>query len=147
MFVKIAVATSDGKNVDLHFGKAEKFQIFSLQNGKFVFLEERKSVKSENSAETSASACASQNCTSGNGCGEGGGCGGGGCGEASGIESPNVALLSDCVAVVASKFGRQIMRQFERKAISVFDIECPLDFALEKLASYYKKQEENKEEK
>lgn len=146
MSVKIAVATSDGKNVDLHFGKAEKFQIFALQNGKFVFLEERKSVKSENLAETSSSNCASQNCGNGNGCGQSGGCGGGGCGESSGIESPNVTLLSDCVAIVASKFGKQIMRQFERKAISVFDIECPLDFVLEKLASYYKKQE-IKEEK
>lgn len=140
MSVKIAVATSDGKNVDLHFGKADRFQIFELQNGKFVFLEERKSVKSENSAESSFG-CASQNCGNGSGCGQSGGCGGGGCGENSGIESPNVTLLSDCVAVVAAKFGRQIMRQFERKAISVFDIECPLDFALEKLAAYYKKQE------
>lgn len=140
MSVKIAVATSDGKNVDLHFGKADRFQIFGLQNGKFVFLEERKSVKSENSVESSFG-CVSQNCGNGSGCGQSGGCGGGGCGENSGIESPNVTLLSDCVAVVAAKFGRQIMRQFERKAISVFDIECPLDFALEKLAAYYKKQE------
>lgn len=137
MSVKIAVATSDGKNVDLHFGKAERFKIFELKDGKFVFIEERKAIKLKNSDESS-SVCSASSC----GGGQGGGCGGGnGCGDSSGIESPNVALLSDCVAVVAAKFGKQIMRQFERKAISVFDIECPLDFALEKLAAYYKKQE------
>lgn len=136
MSVKIAVATSDGKNVDLHFGKADRFQIYELQDGKFVFLEERKAASSEaeNREKSFAQSCGGN----GNGCGSGGGnCGqGSGCGT-SGIESPNVALLSDCAGIVAAKFGQQIIRQFERKAVSIFDIECPVDFALEKLAAYY----------
>lgn len=138
MSIRIAVATSDGKNVDLHFGKADKFQIYELQNGKFVFLEERKAEKSEYEIRGKSSA---QNCggdgngcySGGENCGQGGNCGG------SGIESPNVVLLSDCAGIVAAKFGQQIIRQFERKAVSIFDIECPVDFALEKLAAYYGK--------
>lgn len=142
MSIRIAVATSDGKNVDLHFGKADRFQIYELQNGKFVFLEERKAASSEYESREKSSA---QNCgTDGNGCGSGGNCGQkSGCGGG-GIESPNVALLSDCAGIVAAKFGQQIIRQFERKAVSIFDIECPVDFALEKLAAYYNNMEKIK---
>lgn len=128
MSIRIAVATSDGKNVDLHFGKAEKFQIYELQNGKFIFVEERKAASSEYEKRGKSS---------GKNCGGGGNCGQGGCGG-SGIESPNVALLFDCAGIVAAKFGQQIIRQFERKAVSIFDIECSVEFALEKLAAYYK---------
>lgn len=130
MPLKIAVASSDGKNVDTHFGHAERFLIYRLEDGKFVFDEERKAVK----------ATGGQNSSSGN-CGSG--CGGGNRGQGSncdgsGIESPNIAILSDCDGIVAAKFGWQIIRQFERKAVSIFDIECPVDFALEKLALYYR---------
>ena len=125
MNLKIAIASSDGKNVDTHFGKAESFKIYKLENGKFIYDEERKSANDKTSSKGS--------CGSGNNCGHGGG----NCGNS--VESSNVALLSDCAAVVASRFGSQIIRQFERKAISIFDIECPVDFALEKLAAYYNK--------
>ncbi len=126
--LKIAVVSSDGINVDTHFGHAKRFLIYKLEDGKFIFDEERKAASSE--AETREKSSA-QNCNR-NGCGSGGGCGG------SGIESPNVALLSDCTGIVAAKFGQQIIRQLERKAVSIFDIECPIDFALEKLAAYYR---------
>ena len=37
MDVKIAFATSDGKNVDTHFGMASAFQIYQLVDGTFTF--------------------------------------------------------------------------------------------------------------
>jgi len=39
--MKIAVATSDGKNVDLHFGSAEIFLIFEIEENNVNFLELR----------------------------------------------------------------------------------------------------------
>ena len=75
------------------------------------------------------------------GCGGGGfGCGsGGGCGGAGGPLSPVVEQLLDCRAVVAAQIGQKVRRQFERNAISVFDIELPIEEALQKLAAYYLK--------
>ena len=42
MDVKIAVASSDGINVDQHFGKASGFRIYRLQDGGYEFLETRR---------------------------------------------------------------------------------------------------------
>ena len=73
----------------------------------------------------------------GGGCGgSGGGCGGG---AASGPLAPAVELLLDCRAVVAAQIGQGMRRQLERNAISVFDIEIPVEDALKKLAAYYAK--------
>lgn len=41
MSYKVAVATSDGKFVNQHFGKATKFQIYKAENNKFELLEVR----------------------------------------------------------------------------------------------------------
>lgn len=43
--MKIAVATSDGKNVDLHFGSAEIFLIFEIEENNVNFLELREKPK------------------------------------------------------------------------------------------------------
>ncbi|KAF5089332.1 NifB/NifX family molybdenum-iron cluster-binding protein [Methanobacterium aggregans] len=39
--MKIAVASSDGKNVDLHFSACDHFLIFEIQSDKVKFLELR----------------------------------------------------------------------------------------------------------
>jgi len=39
--MKIAVASSDGESVDLHFGKAQNFLIFEFNGDKAEFLESR----------------------------------------------------------------------------------------------------------
>lgn len=39
--IKIAFASSDGMNVDQHFGKAKSFQVFQISDQKAEFLEER----------------------------------------------------------------------------------------------------------
>ncbi len=43
--MKIAVATSDGKNVDLHFGSADIFLIFEIEENNVNFLEIREKPK------------------------------------------------------------------------------------------------------
>ena len=51
-------------------------------------------------------------------------------------------LLLDCHAIVAAQVGQNVRRQFEKNAVSVFDIELPVEEALKKLAAYYLKFED-----
>lgn len=139
MSLKVALASSDGKNIDLHFGKAEKFYIYELKDKGFELVESRDAPKQEEKESIADSECIPGG---GAGCGGGFGCGsgcGGGCGGASGPLSPLVEGLLDCRAIVAAQFGQNVRRQFERNAVSVFDVELPIDEALEKLAAYYLK--------
>ena len=146
MSIKVAIASSDGLNVDLHFGQAKSFLIYELKGSKFELTEKREVPVLENEA-TSPDAATELNFGSGCGgggfgCGGGGGCGGsgGGCGGgAGGPLAPAVELLLDCRSVVAAQIGQGMGRQFQRNAISVFDIELPISEALEKLAAYYLK--------
>ena len=146
MSIKVAIASSDGLNVDLHFGQAKSFLIYELKGSKFGFIEKREVPVLENestSPETPSPQDFGGGCGgAGFGCGSGGGCGGsgGGCGGgASGPLAPAVELLLDCRAVVAAQIGQGMGRQFQRNAISVFDIELPIEEALNKLAAYYLK--------
>ncbi|MCR5062800.1 MAG: hypothetical protein K6A89_05890 [Treponema sp.] len=140
MSVKVAIASSDGLNIDLHFGQASQFKIYELRGDHFEFLETRdipKSTQSEDDTSDFGGGCGGGGlgCGGGAGCGSGGGCGGG----ASGPLAPAVELLLDCRSVVAAQIGQGMRRQFERNAISVFDIELPIEEALQKLAAYYTK--------
>lgn len=128
MGIKVAIATSDGLNIDLHFGQAKSFLLYEFKDGKFELSEKR-----EVPVDDSTFACPG----GGGGCGgSGGGCGGG---AASGPLAPAVELLLDCRAVVAAQIGQGMRRQLERNAISVFDIEISVEDALKKLAAYYAK--------
>ena len=145
---KIAVATSDGLNVDLHFGSAKRFDIYIVDDTDFLKIESREVPTSDDQTLPSTeevgdgAGCGTNNgdgCNSGcgTGCGSKNGCDNGGKSEA-------VELLSDCRCVVCKKIGRNILKQFERKAISVFDIEMPIKEALDKIVTYYYKIDERK---
>ena len=125
MGIKVAIATSDGLNIDLHFGQTKSFLLYEFKDGKFE-LSEKREVPVDDSAMVAIRHCG----------GSGGGCGGG---AASGPLAPAVELLLDCRAVVAAQIGQGMRRQLERNAISVFDIEIPVEDALKKLAAYYAK--------
>jgi predicted Fe-Mo cluster-binding NifX family protein len=57
MSVRVAVASSDGKFINQHFGHAKLFIIFELnEDGKFEFLEIRKNVPSCNGGDHTLSA-------------------------------------------------------------------------------------------
>lgn len=124
MAYKIAVASSDGKNVDLHLGSSPFLKIYTAEGLDFQFLEDR---KVDVSSETEAG-CQGGGCSGGNG----GGCSGGG-------NPQSVEIVADCRAVVAAKVGKNARRLLELKAISVFDIEIPVEEALTKITSYYHK--------
>ena len=140
MSIKVAIASLDKTNIDLHFGQATQFEIYELRGDHFEFLETRNAQKSEVTSEDTPAYSGGCGSGFGGGCGSGcggfgGGCGGGGSGQV----SPTVQLLLDCRSVVAAQIGQNVRRQFERNAVSVFDIELPIEEALKKLAAYYLK--------
>ena len=134
MAYKIAVASSDGVNIDLHFGAAENFLIFDVSDdGKFTLSEKREYKETHDDAENTSQtgACAEKSgCNSGCENGTGGGCGNGG-------PSAKIALIDDVRAVVAAKIGFNVLKQLERKAIASFDVECTIQEALEKITKYF----------
>lgn len=128
MSYRIAVGTSNGTDVDLKFGEVKKFWIYEAQGEEYQLLEGREVKTQDNSHDTEPGV----GCHGGSGCqGTGTGCNGG-----SDIQE-KVALISDCRCVVCKKVGFQAQKQFERKAISVFDIECEVQEALTKIVHYY----------
>lgn len=136
MSYKIAIGSSDGINVDLKFGQVSKFLIYEVDE-EIKLLEERiVTDEKTDSLERTSSQCGDKN-----GCGGAGtGCGGQGtgCGGPEEVMS-RVSIISDCRSVVCKKIGFQAQKQFEKKAISVFDVECSVAEALEKISFYYKK--------
>ncbi|WP_084269426.1 NifB/NifX family molybdenum-iron cluster-binding protein [Methanobrevibacter curvatus] len=42
MVFKVAVASDDGENVNVHFGKAEEFLVYEIKDGEYEFIEKRK---------------------------------------------------------------------------------------------------------
>lgn len=130
MSYKIAVASSDGKQIDTSFGAASGFLIYEVADGAYWKLEER--VFCEGAAgQGQPTGCGS---SVGDGCGSHAGCGGAG-GPASG----KVQLLADCRCVVCTKIGFPIQKQLERKAICAFDVSCTVKEALEKIAYYFRR--------
>ena len=131
MGYKIAVATSDGLNVDLHFGATEIFSIYEVERLDFA--------KTESRTVPDFKVEVSQGCKSGcdSGCGDRNGCHGE-------EKSATVEMLSDCRCIVCSKVGQSILKQFQRRAISVFEITISVKEALSKIVSYYNKIDERK---
>lgn len=138
MAYKIAVASSDGINVDLHFGAAAEFLIYQVNDeGGFELSEKRRiPEKADENAEVQPTPsaggqeCGPKGCQSGCGNGKGGGCGAGG-------PSAKVEAISDVRAVVAAKIGFNVTKALEKKAIAGFDVECPVQEALEKITKYF----------
>lgn len=129
MSYRIAVASSDGARVDLHFGAASFFSIYEVDDGGHYSLLEQRTV-SQPEADGTPAACAPAACGSG-ACGQGGG----GCGAAG--PSARVELLADVRAVVAAKIGFNVTKQLEKKAISGFDVDCTVQEALTKITKYF----------
>ena len=140
MAYNIAFGSSNGINVDLKFGETDNFYIYRVDGQDLEFLEIRHVNPSDPSAKAPAPASEASSCGTGGSCGNGSGCGGNGHGCGGGTEVlGKVALIEDCRAVVCKKIGFQAQKQFEKKAISVFDIEVSVEDALDKISSYYYK--------
>ena len=133
MSYKIALASSDGINIDLHFGSATSFLIYEVLDNKSFSLVETRLVQ-EDSEQSDEAKDSNQNtsCSQGAGCGSGGGCGSNGAGI-----SNKVKLILDCRCVVCSKIGFNVTKQLEKNAIASFDVTCPIEDALNKIVKYF----------
>ena len=134
MAYKIVVGSSDGVNINLKFGEVTDFIIYEVEGVEYHLYERRHAGDEVVMEDKENSGCgASGGCGEiGNGCGgSGGGCGG------PGDVIHKVALIDDCRCVVCKKIGFQAQKQFEKKAISVFDVACEVTEALDKIVSYY----------
>lgn len=139
MAYKIAVGSLDGINVDLKFGEVSEFLIYEITD-EIRLIEKRKvnSVKADNINTNSTNESNNTNnaCTNGSShnrcCGNGNGCG-------SQSIIPGVTLIEDCKCVVCKKIGFQAQKQFEKKAITVFDVDTSIDDAITKITAYYAK--------
>lgn len=134
---KIAVGSSDGIYVNLKFGEVTKFLIYEVTD-EVRLIEERIVSNNTEIQKTNEDSCSTSGCGNG-GCGGNGG----GCNGSLDVIS-KVSLISDCRCVVCKKIGFQAQKQFEKKAISVFDVECKIDEALEKIVFYYGKIDKHK---
>ncbi|MBN7772239.1 NifB/NifX family molybdenum-iron cluster-binding protein [Clostridium aminobutyricum] len=110
MSYKIAAASSDGKVINQHFGKATQFLIFEVKEGKYSFLERM---------ETKPF------------------CSGGGHDDNSLLAAADA--LIGCRAVLVSQIGNGAAQLLESKGIQSFDINGLIEEALPKLINYYLK--------
>lgn len=108
MSVRIAIATTDGKVVNEHFGRARHFSIVELDENSHRFLERREALPLCSGGEHSESAVADA-----------------------------IALLWDCKAVLVAKAGVSVKRALEISGVSVFEIGMDIHEALAKLRKYY----------
>ena len=105
MKYKVAVASSDGKIVNRHFGRADKFYIYEIANKTFSFIEER---------NTKAI------------------CNGGSHDEAD-FDS-TIELLKDCKLVVVSQIGYAAEKYIAERGLMALEIPGFIDEVLEKLS-------------
>ena len=127
MSYKIAIASSDGVVIDRSFGETEKFWIAEVDdNGTYRVAEVRQPVNENGSkSRIEAVPARSQGCGSRTGCGSG--------------ASPKSLLVQDCRCLMCTKIGFQVYKELEKKAISVFEIDCKIEDALKKVIQYYGK--------
>jgi len=106
---RIAAASTDGKVINEHFGRAESFLIYDIDASGFIFVEKRE-------IKPLCGSCADSNDDS---------------------LSASVDALVDCTAVVAQRVGPTGRRALALNNISVFEQTGEIDTVLEKLAVYY----------
>ena len=108
MSYKIAVASSDGKIVNQHFGKATQFLIFEMEENTYRFLELLKTTPFCNNFEHNDNKLLSA-----------------------------VDALESCRAVVVSQIGNGAAEALRNKGIEPIDVHNFIEDALRKLLKYY----------
>lgn len=123
MAYKIAVASSDGVNIDRSFGASDAFDIYEAEGTEYHLVEKREYTSQEVSGQkdadgagrvlTESSVENKEDCGGGMGCSSSGGCGSGrGCATSSGT-FPKVQLIRDCRCIVCEKSQRIFKTKLE----------------------------------
>jgi predicted Fe-Mo cluster-binding NifX family protein len=108
--MKLAVATTDGVNINEHFGRAPTMTVIEADpEGAELSRETRPGM-------------------------------GGRVSRDAGHDSEETARLiksfGDCNYVLAEKIGPRMARQFAALGVSAMELQCAIDFAIEKIARY-----------
>lgn len=104
---RIAVASSDGKIIDQHFGKADKFLILEIEDNDFKLIEER-----ENNPICSED------------------------GHTDEKVNKTVNLISDCKAVFTSKIGMGPALALQDKGIEAYEVSMTINEAVENFIKF-----------
>ena len=104
---KIAVASSDGIVVNSHFGRAKRFCIFALKNGKLEHLETREVVPV---------------CEMGT--------------HDEAVLKENVERLSDCTHILAARIGDGARAIIESYGINVYELPGEIAESVDKMIRY-----------
>lgn len=134
MAYKIAIASIDGINTNEHFGCASSFYIVNVKDDGSYQQEERREVNASDMEEAYESRTKGKNCrsfceTQMSGCR----------GHSETRIQSKIEAISDCRCLICAKCGSGAQRQLERKAITVFQIELPIEEALNTIIHYYTK--------
>ncbi len=128
MSYKIALASTDGKYIDVAFGEAKEFFIYEVhEDGTFEYTETRPVKENlEFTKEDDNRGCKDSGCFKyENGC----------VGQRN--QSVSVSLLKDCRIVICKKIGFHIQKQLEKNAISSFEIVKEIIPTLVRITSYF----------
>lgn len=120
MGYNIAVASTDGINIDKHFGASDSFFIIRVNDDEtYENLGERVVDESEHNNTN---------------------CGESSCGGHSDPKiQKKVETISDCRCLLCNKCGPGSEKQLGKKNIATFEINIKLDEALKTIIKYYKK--------
>ncbi|MCX7923549.1 MAG: dinitrogenase iron-molybdenum cofactor biosynthesis protein [Clostridia bacterium] len=109
MSFRIAVASSDGKVINQHFGRARQFLIFEIKDDDYKFVELRPNTPACDSGEHHEDAMRN-----------------------------TVEALSDCGVVLVSQIGAGAVEALRGKGIQSFAVSDFIDKALVKIKNYIK---------
>ncbi|MDD3394956.1 MAG: NifB/NifX family molybdenum-iron cluster-binding protein [Anaerotignum sp.] len=104
MKVKIAVASTDGKVVNEHFGRAEYFHIFEIEKNNYDYLETR-----------NVKPCCSNE------------------GHTNAAFEKVIEGIKDCVAIVVAKIGDGASLYLEEKGFAIFEAPYFIDGVIKKI--------------
>ncbi|BAH05513.1 NifB/NifX family molybdenum-iron cluster-binding protein [Clostridium kluyveri] len=128
MGYNIAVASTDGVNIDKHFGASNSFFIIKVNDdGTYENLGERLVEKNQRNS-VNCSLCSSKHS----------------CGNINPKIQRKIEAISDCRCLLCSRCGPSSEKQLGKNNISVFGINMKLDEALKTIIRYYKRSDEHK---
>ena len=104
MKVKIAIASTDGKVVNEHFGRAKHFHIFEIELNNYKYLETR-----------NVNSC----CT--------------GEGHSNAAFDEVIEGIKDCIAIVVAKIGDRASLYMGKKGFTVFEAPYLIDSVINKI--------------
>ena len=116
MAYKIAIGTSEKKNVNLHFGEIESVSVYEVNesDGSYSFLEERKITRDPEK----------EKCESGCSCG-------------SNFAVKVGQTIGDCTYFLVSKIGPKPHRLLQENKVNCLEAPFEIEEAVSKLNDYY----------